>query len=607
MFIYQGKLNWYNYAVDETFTIIFPKGVVRANDPIYIFTQWTKDASGIEKSKFFQTILVQDLKQLPKSTDVSFTLSGAWYNYTITTEQNYSKIKVDMTSPSGGKASTALERHWQPQGEINPNAALRIWAGSINWRENAVNEQAIFVLPEDYEDGKPIVSSWQWTKDGSGNAKTSAFKGTNMKVIGSDDKFDKFSFNNFFDITCAWSKETQKLTIEVKADGKQAEIGKLNLVAKVEPKKHSFDSEDLVPPTKKETEFRLPQPVQTLPRVLHAMPFPQTIMETLTHGVAFIEQAGYLTAQAQNKFAALDEDFHKQTVLVQSLKKDKQNLETQIVKLTDERNQANNKIDDLQNKLTKANEAYQNKVKELDDTIKGLQKHGEIDHTIMKKLQEDLNSLYSQNTDLQDQLTQAHIERDDLLEMLSGLHGQIIALNAKLLELENVLKVQKDENARLIKVNSCLDDDWKKALKANEILQSQLATAKKEHDKTKDELGKTSKSLKDTKAELDEKKAALQTKTNLLNQTTDKLTAAQKSLSQTTDELAATEKKLDGANARWRDRDHENEANKKKVTSLKRKIEEWDDIVNQLQDKCYDSGAKIDKINKKIDVLREAK
>lgn len=292
---------------------------------------------------------------------------------------------------------------------------------------------------------------------------------------------------------------------------------------------------------------------------------------------------------------------------MQSLKKDKQNLECQIVKLSDERNQANTKIDELQKKLANANEAYQNKVKELDATIKGLQKHGEIDHTIMKKLQEDLNSLYSQNTDLQDQLTQAQIEREELLEMISSLHGQVIVLNAAQLELENVLKVQKDENTRLIKENSCLDDDWKKSLKANEVLQAQLANAKKEHDKTREELAKTSKSLKDTKADLDEKKATLQTKINLLNQTTDKLTTAQKALSQATDKLAATKKKLDSATERWHDRDHENEANKKKITGLKRKIDEWDEIVNQLQDKCYDSGAKIDKINKKIDVLREAK
>ncbi|KAF5593636.1 hypothetical protein FPCIR_5197 [Fusarium pseudocircinatum] len=488
MFIYQGKLNWYNYAVGETFTIIFPKGVVRANDPVYIYTQWTKDASGVEKSKFFQTILVQDLKQLPKSTDVTFTLSGAWYNYAITTEQNYSKIKVEMTSPSGGKASTALERHWQPQGEINPNAALRIWAGSINWRENAVNEQAIFVLPEDYEDGKPVVSSWQWTKDGSGNAKTSAFKGTNMKVVGSDDKFDKFSFNNFFDITCAWNKETQKLGIEVKADGKQASIGELNLVAKIEPKAHSFDSDDLVPPTRKETDFRLPQPVQTLPRVLDPMPFPKTILETLTHGVAFIEQAGYLTAQAQNRFAALDADFHKQTVLVETLKKDKQNLEGQITSLTGERNQARSEVEEL-NKQIKDNTArHQKRVDELLLAIDALKNHDLKDHGDMNKLKEDISELHRKNMILNEKLASAQIEKKRLDAQIKGLREQVATLESKRVTLQNELNTQKAQNVSLRSEVLTLKRKLSESHDANAQLQKKFAASESELRDTKAKL-----------------------------------------------------------------------------------------------------------------------
>ncbi|KAF5971032.1 hypothetical protein FCOIX_10055 [Fusarium coicis] len=502
MFIYQGKLNWYNYAVDETFTIIFPKGVVRANDPVYIYTQWTKDASGVEKSKFFQTILVQDLKQLPKSTDVTFTLSGAWYNYAITTEQNYSKIKVNMTSPSGGKASTALERQWQPQGEINPNAALRIWAGSINWRENAVNEQAIFVLPEDYEDGKPIVSSWQWTKDGSGNAKTSAFKGTHMKVVGSDDdKVDKFSFNNFFDITCAWNKETQKLGIDVKADGKQASIGELNLVAKIEPKGHSFDSDDLVPPTRKETEFRLPQPVQTLPRVLDPMPFPKTILETLTHGVAFIEQAGYLTAQAQNRFAALDADFHKQTVLVETLKKDKQNLEGQITSLTGERNQARSEVDELKKQIKDNTARHQKRVDELLLAIDSLKDHDLKDHGDMKKLREDITVLHRKNMILSEKLTDAQIEKKKLDAQIKNLQGQVAALESKRVTLQNELNTQKAQNVSLRSEILTLKRKLSDSLDANGQLQKKFAASETELKDTKTKL--TTALQRAEKAELD--------------------------------------------------------------------------------------------------------
>lgn len=235
MFIYQGKFDWPEYADNETFTIIFPNGVVRANDPVYLFTQWTKDSHRVRKSKFFQTIVVSDVKQLSNTTDVSFNLSGSWYSYAITTEQNYAKIKVDMSSPGGQKA-IALDRVWKPQGKVDHDAALRIWAGSITIHDSAIDEQAIFVLPEDYKDGKPVISSWQWTKDTAGKAKTTAFKGTPLKFVSSDDKISKFALNNVYDFTCSWNRKTEKLGLEIKKDGKQTRVGELNLVAKIEPK-----------------------------------------------------------------------------------------------------------------------------------------------------------------------------------------------------------------------------------------------------------------------------------------------------------------------------------------------------------------------------------
>ncbi|KAF4332088.1 hypothetical protein FBEOM_14113 [Fusarium beomiforme] len=567
MFIYQGKLNWYNYAADETFTIIFPKGVVRVNDPVYIFTQWTKDASGVEKAKFFQTIVVQDVKQLPKSTDVSFTLSGSWYNYAITTEQNYSKIKVNMTSRSGGNANTTLERHWQPQGEINPDAALRIWAGSITWRENAVDEQAIFVLPEDYEDGKPIVSSWQWTKDGSGNAKTSAFKGTSMKVIGSDDKFNKFSFNNFFDITCSWDKETQKLGVEVKADGKLAKIGELNLVAKVEPKKHSFDSDDLVPPTKKETEFRLPQPVQMLSRVLDPMPFPKTIMETLRHGVAFIEQAGYLTAQAQNKFAALDEDFHKQTTLVQSLKKDKENLEGQITTLTSERNQAKSEVDELHKQITQNNAAHKKKVDELFNAIKALKTHDQQDHGEMNLLKQNIEALHRKNMALTEKLTAAEIQKKSLTAQITNLQAQVATLEAKRVTLQNALDIQKAQNVSLRSQVAGLKNKLHDSQDANKEIQKKLAAAE---------------------AELKGTKTTLTTATHDLNKAKEDLKAAETERGEFKTKYETTSKYYEKEKGKVKDLHNTSEKYYHKIEAYEENIEKWGKIIDEKKLKIPD-------------------
>ncbi|EXM13051.1 hypothetical protein RAB80_011396 [Fusarium oxysporum f. sp. vasinfectum] len=596
MFIYQGKFDWPEYADNETFTIIFPNGVVRANDPVYLFTQWTKDSHRVRKSKFFQTIVVSDVKQLSNTTDVSFNLSGSWYSYAITTEQNYAKIKVNMSSPGGQKA-IALDRVWKPQGKVDHAAALRIWAGSITVHDNAIDEQAIFVLPEDYKDGKPVISSWQWTKDTAGKAKTTAFKGTPMNFVSSDDKISKFAFNNVYDFTCSWNRKTEKLGLEIKKDGKQTRVGELNLVAKIEPKAHSFDSDDLVPPTKKETEFRLPQPQTTLPRVLDPMPFPKTLLETLTQGAAFIEQAGYLTVQAQNKFAALDVDFHKQTVLVETLKKDKKNLESEITSLTGQRNKANATINELKNQLAKASEEYQKKVKQLNDRIEHLKQDDRFDHKVISKLQQDLNKLLQDIAILNDELSKAQCEKEELNEIILTLQGEIISLVAQVLELENALKVQKKENIRLLNENGELDQKLQESLIANKALQSQLANAEADHERTKKERDDALTTITSTKKELDETKALLETKLAVLKETSE--------------ELAKHKVDLATAQKQVRDRDREAKTFDTRIKNWESKFQSrndgWSKLVDEYQEKCYagqTSEAELEELANRVEDFR---
>ncbi|CVK91354.1 uncharacterized protein FMAN_09495 [Fusarium mangiferae] len=596
MFIYQGKFDWPEYADNETFTIIFPNGVVRANDPVYLFTQWTKDSHRVRKSKFFQTIVVSDVKQLSNTTDISFNLSGSWYSYAITTEQNYAKIKVDMSSP-GGQKTIALDRVWKPQGKVDHDAALRIWAGSITIHDSAIDEQAIFVLPEDYKDGKPVISSWQWTKDSAGKAKTTAFKGTPLKFISSDDKVSKFAFNNVYDFTCSWNRKTEKLGLEIKKDGKQTRAGELNLVAKIEPKAHSFDSDDLVPPTKKEVELRLPQPQATLPRVLDPMPFPKTLLETLKHGAAFIEQAGYLTVQAQNKFSALDADFHKQTVLVETLKKDKKNLEAEITSLTGQRNKANATIEQLNKRLAKVSEEYQKKVKELNDRIEHLKQDDKLDHKVIKKLQQDLNKLLNDIAILNDELSQARCEKEELNEIIATLQGEIFTLVAQVLELENALKVQKKANTDLINKNGELDKKLQESLLANKALQSQLSNEQDDHQRTKKERDDALTAGANTKKELDDTKTLLDTKLAVLEKTSADLTKHK-------EDLATAQKQV-------RDRDREAKTNHTIITNLEAKLhlrnDGWKSLIDEYQEKFHSgkaTEAELDELADRVEEFR---
>ncbi|KAF5657157.1 hypothetical protein FHETE_10607 [Fusarium heterosporum] len=514
MFIYQGKLTWLQNAKNETFTIVFPKDEVRANDSVYLFTQWTKDAQGVEKAKFFQTIVVSDLKKLDGG-NISFTLASSSYDYTITTQEAYSKIKVDMSNRAGGKTSTILKRGWHSEGKIDPEAAIRIWAGSINWGDRAIDEQAIFILPEGYTDDKPIVSCWQFTKDYSGNPKGPVIEGRSLKVIGLEDKIAKFAFNVHADITCAWNQENEILVVDVKEpDGKQLNIGKLNLFAKIEPQSHSFETEDLSPPVEKKVELRYPQPQATLQRVLEPLPFPKTLIETLTHGAAFIEQAGYLTKQAQNKFNELHEDFHEQTILVESLKKHKENLEKQIITVTDERNTANENVKEINKQISLLNNEYKNKVRELEAMIAGWKKEDDKDHKVINKLKEDISKLHHKNMELLEKLSKAEIAHKKLGVDLAASQARVRSLEATKLTLQNSLAVSNAQNVSYRSQIDALNKKLHKADDANKELQKSLAKAEQE--------------TKDTKAKLSAKQKDLDRANNDHGETRKKLEIAEK-------------------------------------------------------------------------------
>ncbi|KAI1044968.1 hypothetical protein LB505_014129 [Fusarium chuoi] len=593
MFIYQGKLNWFSYATDETITLVFPKGAVRANDPAYLFTQWTVNDHKGEKDKFYQTRIIKNVKQLPNTTDVSFKLPGTFYNLDITTEQNYSKLKVVMSGDEGKKTIT-LDQVWQPVGEIDPNATFAIWAGHISFGDKIVKEQAIFVLPEDFKEGKPVISSWQWTKDESGKAKTTSFKGTPLKVVESKDKISKFAFNNVFDFTCSWDTTNQELAVEVKNGAEQVNIGTLNLFDKIEAKAHHFDSDDLTPPTLQKTEFRLPQPQATLPRVLDAMPFPKTLFETLAHGAAFIEQAGYLTIQAQNKFTALHEEFHKQSTYVETLKKDKQNLEEQVKSVSDARNAADEKAKELKNQLDQASAEYQKKVKALNDFIEHLKKDDKFDHQVIKKLQEEVNHYHQQIITLNAKLSQAQIDKKALGTVILGLKSKIAELDGKRIKLQNELSGQKAQNVTLRSDIISLKRKLSETLDANGHLQKELRLSegalkdtKDKYDDAKDKLGKEELAHQTTKAAL---KTAQDTAADL-----DKQLKAAKL------ETSKAERKTTEANERY-------DYKVSQADNYHHKIEKYEAVTKTFKEILIDddiNNEKLNAIDKTFKELRE--
>ncbi|KAM5349737.1 hypothetical protein ACJ41O_006242 [Fusarium nematophilum] len=497
MFVYQGKLNWYHYGVDETFVIILPSGPVRVGDSVYLFSQWTVDAQGNKKRNWFDTIIVDSVAQT-QATDVTFNLKGAWYSYEITTQQGYGKLSVIMKNPNNGVSKPMpLDRIWQSEHELT--GTTRIWTGKFSWMHFAQDEPAIFIVPDGFGEGKPILSLWQYTKDSAGKLKDPSFRSEVQKsVSGLDTDVVKFLYQSYYDISCTWDAKTDKLAVNVREGSHAEDVGDMIRSAIIERQTHSHDFNPPEPtPNKSEVEVRLPQAQSSLPRILTPLPFPKGLLETLTHTAAFVDQAGYLAKYAQDRFAALDADYH---VLVQKLKAhqaDVANLTKTKEELTLDRDAARAKAKELEDKLAKALEEaknketnYVNKIHELEDKLAKGAAHDLEDHKILEDTRKQLADAQSRANDLEAQLAQSKADVEDFKSRVNGLQDKIIEQQTIISRLETALDVQKKNNDALKKENGDLS-------KANIELQGSL-------DKTQGELGRANARIQDLEDTIEE-------------------------------------------------------------------------------------------------------
>ncbi|KAF1995007.1 hypothetical protein P154DRAFT_526649 [Amniculicola lignicola CBS 123094] len=95
--IYVGKLNWYEYAVNELFIIMLPTGLCEREKAL-AFWQWSKDAAGSTKVgvEAIDTQAADDAM----GNDFHF-VQGGYYTFKCTTEESSNILKVTMKNPNG--------------------------------------------------------------------------------------------------------------------------------------------------------------------------------------------------------------------------------------------------------------------------------------------------------------------------------------------------------------------------------------------------------------------------------------------------------------------------------------------------------------------------
>ncbi|KAH6916864.1 hypothetical protein BKA70DRAFT_1485819 [Coprinopsis sp. MPI-PUGE-AT-0042] len=167
MFIFNGKLDWYSYAVNENITIVVPSGF-EINDPICAYWQWTVDSGGNHKAN---TNLSGKINAATDTTDfeTKISFSFGYYSFDAVVSTNAKTLVATMRNPKGDTSKPITLTRQRGDDDLIPSTI--VCTGKLNWFSYALNEMITLVIPSGVSDGAPVGLYYQWTVHSDGTHK----------------------------------------------------------------------------------------------------------------------------------------------------------------------------------------------------------------------------------------------------------------------------------------------------------------------------------------------------------------------------------------------------------------------------------------------------
>ncbi|KAJ7450284.1 hypothetical protein B0H11DRAFT_321707 [Mycena galericulata] len=164
MYVYVGKLNWFEYTQNECMTIVFPAGFA-LKDPVCAYWQWTVDAAGNAKSNCTQEGFITGVTNTTAQYYVRFPFS--YYTFEGSVSANFSSLSLKMSNPQGETRDVSLSLL---RGDAVRVPSTSVFTGKLHWFKYSQNEMATLVIPGEVANGEPVILIHQWTDDGAGNS-----------------------------------------------------------------------------------------------------------------------------------------------------------------------------------------------------------------------------------------------------------------------------------------------------------------------------------------------------------------------------------------------------------------------------------------------------
>jgi len=167
MYVYRGKLNWGNFAVNDALTIIFP-GAFGHGEPVYACWQWTKITTGATKVNVCAQGSINSVTTVGDECKIGFFYERN-HRFDAVLAPDVKQITVTMSNKSNQRSSpTTLQHSYSVPSILPQSAKCLVYTGKLSWLNYAADEMITVVVPNSFDWGEPICAYWQWTMNVKG-------------------------------------------------------------------------------------------------------------------------------------------------------------------------------------------------------------------------------------------------------------------------------------------------------------------------------------------------------------------------------------------------------------------------------------------------------
>ncbi|CDH19322.1 hypothetical protein XBKQ1_2070001 [Xenorhabdus bovienii str. kraussei Quebec] len=174
MYIFRGKIDWFQYANNEAFTLIFPNDIA-FNEPAIAIWQWSWLDDGSVKVPTNREGIIDGLVRVDSKLHINITCD--YYKFDAVLSDDKQSILLTMKTGDGTSSSqTTLSLSYSLE---EYGSECDIYSGKLSWSGYAENQTITVVAPKKLSAGAPIFTYWQWDNK------------NNIDIIGTVDVFSE--------------------------------------------------------------------------------------------------------------------------------------------------------------------------------------------------------------------------------------------------------------------------------------------------------------------------------------------------------------------------------------------------------------------------------